>query len=174
MISQEELTQTIKNLLDGVVPKHLNVESVVSQLNSLEQTYKTQLSAYGYVMFVLESAGVSGIYHGKLSDFLLMTAYAKEAVKHKEDMPVLLVNAKNYAQKVFEVIQDPDLCMPRLEGMSFPYVLFILFTILGQPERVTSYKTETKELLARYPGTLEMLPENFQTMTMEALSADSQ
>ena len=174
MISQDKLRQTIQALLDGVVPKNFNAENVASQLEALEASNGVTLSEYGYVMYVLEHAGVGGIYHGRLSDSQLMDGYAQAARKHKEDMPSLLVNAKNYAEKVFSVIQDPDMFMPRLEGMSFPYVLYVLFTGLDQPYMVEDYKTETQELLARYPGTLDLLPSNLKNKTMEALSADTE
>ena len=118
MISQDKLRQTIQSLLDGAVPKNLNAESIANQLSTLESSYGVELSEYGYVMYVLEHAGVGGIYHGRLSDSQLMDGYAQAARKHKEDMPSLLVNAKNYAEKVFSVIQEPTLLMPRLEGMS--------------------------------------------------------
>lgn len=157
-----------------MVPKNVNPEKLAEQLRALEVTNKVQLSEYGYIMYVLEHAGVAGIYHGRLSDSMLMDGYAKEARKHKEDLPSLLVNARKYAEKVFQLIQDPDLFMPRLEGMSFPYVLYILFAGLDQPYMVESYKTETKEMLARYPGTLDLLPENLKTKTLEALNADSE
>lgn len=132
------------------------------------------LSEYGYVMYVLEHAGLGGIYHGRLADPQLMKGYATEARKHKEDMPTLLVNAKNYSERVFNVVQDPELFLPRLEGMSFPYVLFVLFAALGQPGMVDAYATEAREMLARYPGTLDALPGNIKNATLEALNADSE
>ena len=125
-------------------------------------------------MYALEHVGLGGIYHGRLSDPVLMEGYVTDAKKHKDDMPTLLVNAKRYAEKVFEVVQDPDLFLPRLEGMSFPYVLYVLFTALGQPGLVSAYATETRELLARFPGTLDLLPENMKNATLEALNADSE
>ena len=155
------------------MPKNFNAENVASQLEAFETSNGVALSEYGYVMYVLEHAGVGGIYHGRLSDSQLMDGYAKEARRYKEDMPGLLINAKNYAERVFSVIQDPDLFMPRLEGMSFPYVLYVLFTGLGQPFMVDAYKTATQETLSRYPGTLDLLPENLKNKTMEALSADA-
>lgn len=133
-----------------------------------------RLSEYGYVMYALEHAGMGGIYHGRLSDPQLMEGYAKDARKYKEDMPTLLINARDYASRVFDVIQEPDLILPRLEGMSFPYVLFVLFTVLGQPAMVDCYRTDTMELLARYPGTLDALPENIKNHVQEALNADSE
>ena len=174
MVSAEQLLTTLQQILDQKVPKNLNAENIAGQLAALEQSENVQLSEYGYVMYVLEHAGVAGIYHGRLSDPLLINGYATVARKHKEDMPTLLVNARRYAEKVFQVVQDPDMCMPRLEGMSFPYVLFVLFSALGQTDMVGSYQTETRELLARYPGTLDALPENIKNATLEALNADSQ
>jgi hypothetical protein len=174
MISAHLLLGTLRQILDQKEPKNFNAENIASQLAASEQAENVQLSEYGYIMYVLEHAGLGGIYHGRLADPLLIKGYASEARKHKEDMPTLLVNARRYAEKVFQVVQDPDMCMPRLEGMSFPYVLFVLFTALGQHNMVNAYRTETKELLARYPGTLDALPDNIKNATLEALNADSQ
>lgn len=121
-------------------------------------------------MYVLENAGLGGIYHGRLSDSSLMRGYVDMAKKMRDDLPGLLVNAKEYAEKVYSVIQDPALCMPRLEGMSFPYVLYILFTATGNSTMVEQYTIETQELLERYPGTLDKLPESFKQATQEALA----
>ena len=172
MIQPELLLQTIRRILDNAVPRNLNADSIADQLNALERSYNTALSEYGYVMYVLEHAGLSGIYHGRLSDASLMSAYAKEACRYRDDLPTLVVNAKAYSERIFSVIQDPDLCMSRLEGMSFPHVIYILFAATGHPDMAEQYQTETKELLARYPGTLDLLPESFQTAVKEAISAD--
>lgn len=172
MIQAETLRTTLFQILDQPPPKNINIDNIVDRLNALEQSNGVQLSAYGYVMYVLEHAGLAGIFHGRLQDPILMEGYATDSRKHKEDMPTLLVNAKRYAEKVYSVVLDPDLCLPRLEGMSFPYVLYVLFAALGQPQMVQAYATETRELLARYPGTLDALPENIKNATLEALSAD--
>ena len=175
MISRDKLLQTLQALLDQAVPKNINIDNISNQLTALEQSNNIQLSEYGYVMYVLENAGLGGIYHGRLSDPMLMKGYVDAAIKMRDDLPGLLVNAKEYAEKVFNVILDPELCMPRLEGMSFPYVLFILFTATGNWEMVEQYTIETKELLTRYPSTLDKLPESFQQATQEALAnADSE
>lgn len=137
---------------------------------AMENSNNIQLSEYGYVMYVLENAGLGGIYHGRLSDPILMKGYVDTAKKMRDDLPELLVNAKEYAERVFNVILDPELCMPRLEGMSFPYVLFILFASTGNPAMVEQYTVETRELLSRYPGTLDKLPESFKQATQEALA----
>lgn len=172
MISSEKLLQILRQILDQQVPKNLNADNVADKLNALEQTHNVRMSEYGYIMYALEHVGLGGIYHGRLSDIMLMTEFAKESKKQKEDLPTLLVNAKEYSAKIFENILDPDMCMIRLAGMSFPHVIFILFAATGHPEMVEQYKTETEELLARYPGMLDMLPESFQTAVKEAISAD--
>lgn len=172
MISPELLTETVRSLLNRAVPKNFNAESVAAQLEAMEQSRSVTLSCYGYMLYALEHVGLAGIYHGRLSDPNVMEAYANEAKRLKDDFPALLVNAKKYAEKVFLVVQDSDLYMPRLEGMSFPYVLFVLFAALGDISMVEQYKTETKELLDRYPGSLDLLPENIKNATMEALYAD--
>lgn len=172
MIQSEKLLQIIHQILGTNVPKNINIENIVSQLNALVQSYAIALSEYGYLMYVLEHAGMSGIYHGRLSDPALMTAYAREACRYRDDLPALVVNAKAYSERIFQCIQDPDLCMSRLEGMSFPHVIFILFAASGNAELAEQYKTETLELLGRYPGTLDKLPESFQTAVREAIDAD--
>lgn len=171
-MTSELLLQTIRRILDNAVPKNLNADNIVEQLSAMERSYNIALSEYGYIMYVLEHAGLSGIYHGRLSDASLITAYAKEACRYRDDLPTLVVNAKAYSERIYSVIQDPDLCMSRLEGMSFPHVIYILFSAIGNPEMAEQYKTATKELLARYPGTLDLLPETFQTAVKEAISAD--
>lgn len=170
MISAQQLEQVLVSLLDHAVPKNLKPDNIARQLQELEHTYNIQLSEYGYVMYALEHAGLGGIYHGRLSDPMLLKSYAEEAQKYKEDLPTLLVNAKTYASKVFENVQDPEMCMMRLEGMSYPYVLFCLFAATGNLAIVEQYSTETRELLARYPGTLDKLPESFQIAIQEALA----
>lgn len=174
MIQAETLQYQLRQLLDNAVPKNLNADNIADKLNALEQANNVQLSEYGYLMYALEHVGLAGIYHGRLSDIMLMTEYAREARKQKEDLPTLLVNAKEYSQRIFSVIQDPDLCMTRLAGMSFPHVIYILFAATGNADMAEQYKTETQELLARYPGTLDQLPETFQTAVKEAISADIQ
>lgn len=173
MISETKLLSTVEALL-GKIPRNLNAESVVRQLNTLSENSNVPLSEYGYVMWALEHAGMAGIYRGQLSDPYLMRGYADEAKKYKDDMPSLLVNAGEYVEKVFSVMQEPDLCMERLAGMSFPYVLFVLFAAQGHSDVVDRYKTETEELLKRYPGTLDKLPEHFRDTTKEALNADTE
>ena len=170
MISEAQLRSILDQLLGHAVPRKLNVESIAQQLSAMEQTNNTRLSAYGYAMYALEHVGLSGIYHGRLADVTVMDGYAKEARKYKDDMPVLLVNASQYAEKVFGVVQEPELCMSRLAGMSYPYVLFVLFAGTGHPEMVEQFKEETQEILDRYPDTLVLLPETFQTATKEALA----
>ena len=72
-------------------------------------------------------------------------------------------------------LSDPQLMAGYAqEARKFPYVLFVLFTALGQPDMVDGYKIATAELLSRYPGTLDLLPENIQKLTQEALNADSE
>jgi len=170
MISEAQLKAILDQLLGHAVPRKLNIESIAQQLSVMEQTNKTKLSAYGYAMYALEHVGLSGIYHGRLADASVMDGYSKEAKKYKDDMPVLLVNASQYADRVFSVVQDPELCMKRLAGMSYPYVIFVLFAGTGHSEMVACFLEETREILDRYPDTLTLLPETFQTATKEALA----
>lgn len=146
---------------------------IVQQLNDLSRVHDVELSSYGYIMYVLEHIGLQGIYRNGFTYTNLMTGYAETARKYKEDMPLQLVNASKYVESVFNQLIDPDLCMKRLEGMSFPYVLYVLFTGAGQPDMVAQYRPEIEEQLRRYPGTLTLLPEKYKAVGEEVLNANS-
>lgn len=171
MISEQSLAQTILNLLGNTINlTRLNLKKIASQLNDLSDTHDVELSSYGYVHYVLEHVGLSGIYKGQLASSNLMSEYASAARAYKEDMPMLLVNANQYVEKVFNVIQDPDLCITRLEGMTFPYVLYILFAGAQMEHVVDKYRHEAIEHLRKYPGTLALLPERYKNVGEEVLN----
>lgn len=154
-------------------PKTANPERIADSLNKASDIHGVALSAYGYIMWVLEHCGISAITRGGLSMQANIDAYAAVAKKYKEDMPMHIINASNYVDKVFNTIQDPELCMVRLEGMSFPHVLYVLFAAAGQSDIVANYKTEIEEHLKRYPGSLDLLPEKFKSVGREVLNADA-
>ena len=122
-------------------------------------------------MWVIEHHGLRGVYTGMLHAPASFDGYAKEARKQRDDMPLMLVNAGTYVNSVFNTIQDPTMCMTRLEDMTFPYVLYLLFAAGGQKEIVSQYFDATAEQLRRYPGMLEALPESFKEAGEEVMHA---
>lgn len=174
MISEHSLQTTMQSLLDRwYTIQPTTLKKIVEQLNKLSEVHQVQLSSYGYVMYVLERVGLQGIYRNALSYSNLMIGYAETARKYKEDMPLHLVNASKYVDSVFNQLTDPELCMTRLEGMSFPYVLYVLFAGAGQSDMVERYKPEIEEQLRRYPGTLALLPDKYRQVGEEVLHANS-
>lgn len=174
MISEQSLSTTLSTVLGNCY--HMTqamLTKITQQLNDLSTTHGVELSSYGYVMYVLEHIGLQGIYRNGFAYPNLMTGYAETARKYKEDMPIQLVNASKYVESVFNQLVDPELCMTRLEGMSFPYVLYVLFAGAGQPDMVEKYRPEIEEQLRRYPGTLALLPEKYKAVGEEVLNANS-
>lgn len=173
MISELSLTTTINTILGSNFRVQKSViEKIVKQLNDASVAQDVELSSYGYLMYVLEHVGLQGLYRNGLAYGNLMSGYAETARKYKEDMPLHLVNASKYVGSVFNQLVDPDLCMSRLEGMSFPYVLYVLFAGAGQVDLVQKYRPEIEEQLRRYPGTLDLLPAKYKAVGEEVLNAN--
>lgn len=149
----------------------VDVQSLTLSLRNNEKLVaKTELSEYGFIMSALEQVGLQGIYRGQLGSAPAIKSYGETARRYKEDMPALVLNASKYVSSVFNTIQDPELCMERLAGMSYPYVLWLLFASQGQPEIAECFHKEALEHYRRYPGTAELLPERFQTAVKELLA----
>ena len=151
----------------------VNCAKVAENLNRISRQNDVELSSYGYVMWALEHGGPTALYKNGLMSPAMMEAYAQASKTHKEDAPVMLINAGKYVDKVFSTIQDPMLCMERLEGMTFPYVLYLLFAAAGQTRLVMKYKSDTEEHLRRYPCTLALLPASFKAVGEEVLCANA-
>jgi hypothetical protein len=90
--------------------------------------------------------------------------YVEDAAKFRDDMPAMLVNAHAYVTSILANVADLDTAMRQLEGMSFPYVLYVLFAGSGQEEVVERYRPEAEEQLRRYPSTLDLLPESYRSL----------
>lgn len=121
-------------------------------------------------MFALERIGVAGVYRNQLSSGQLVKEYAETARRYKEDMSTQLMNASKYVTSVFNTMQDPDMCFPKLEGMSYPYVLYVLFASQGHGDMVECWKKEATEHYRRYPGTVDNLPDNYKNVVEELLN----
>lgn len=173
MISEQSFKQTLQSLLGSHVSSKTDCAKIAANLNKASQHNEVELSSYGYIMWVLEHGGPAAIYKRALQYPAMMEEYAQAAKAHMEDTPVMLVNAGKYVDKVFTTIQDPDLCMERLEGMTFPHILYLLFAASGQKELVAKYQAETHEFFKRFPGTLKALPESFRLAGEEVLCANA-
>lgn len=145
---------------------------MADMLSSYERSMLVNLSAYGYIMWAYDHYGAKCVYKNILSSSNVMNDYASEAKRLMEDMPELLVNAHTYVTKIMSNVPDLEACFQHLEGMSFPYVLYVLFAGTGQKELVQRYKIETAELLKRYPSAFDKLPESFRLAGQEATYAD--
>lgn len=147
----------------------MHPERIAELLTDAEASSGVSLSAYGYVMWTLEHCGLSEIPRGALARPSSVHGYMEDAKSFRDDMPKMLLNASRYSDKVFNTLEDLDSCMYRLEGMSYPYVLYILFAAAGKGRLVAKYRTETQEQLRRYPATLDKLPELFREAGKELL-----
>lgn len=116
---------------------------------------------------------MQGVYKGMLGTKDSINSYVTEARNYRDSMMELLVNASSYAKNVFSQVTDPDICMKRLEEMSFPYVLYVLFCGLGQPEQVEQFREEAEEHFRRYPSTADKLTPKFRNVVEEFLSHES-
>lgn len=172
MISEQSLLNNLTTLL-GNPPQRLDIPALAQRLNEASESKDIELSSYGYVMYVIERYGIQGIYKGMLGTKDSIDGYVMEAMNYRSSMMGLVVNASNYAKSVFSKVTDPDICMKRLEEMSFPYVLYVLFCGLGQPEQVEQYRDQAEEHFRRYPATAEKLPDKFRNVAEEFLSHES-
>lgn len=148
---------------------------MASLLNAEEEEQGVRLTEYGYVMWAVDHYGHKCAYRNVMESAKLMHDYALAAVKMRDDMPAMLVNANVYVNKLMSNVADLGTCFRQLEGMTFPYVLYVLFAGSGQPELVVQYKPEMEETMRRYPDVLSLLPDSFKAVGMEvAGNADAE
>jgi hypothetical protein len=172
MISEQSLTTNLTTLL-GHVPLKLDLHVLAERLNEASRDHAIELSSYGYIVHVIEKYGMQGVYKGMLGTKDSISSYVTEARNYRDSMMELLVNASSYAKNVFSQVTDPDICMKRLEEMSFPYVLYVLFCGLGQPEQVEGFREEAEDHFRRYPSTADKLTPKFRNVVEEFLSHES-
>ena len=146
---------------------------LAERLNEASRDHAIELSSYGYIVHVIEKYGMQGVYKGMLGTKDSISSYVTEARNYRDSMMELLVNASSYAKNVFSQVTDPDICMKRLEEMSFPYVLYVLFCGLGQPEQVEGFREEAEDHFRRYPSTADKLTPKFRNVVEEFLSHES-
>lgn len=172
MISEEDLRKTAKNLLGSLIPDSFPFDSLADRLSSAEIVSDIALSAYGFFMWCLDHYGTKITWTNVVNSDKAVDGYVGAAEKYREDMPVLLLNANVYVTRIMSNVADLDTCFKQLEGMTFPYVLYVLFAGSGQHDIVERYKAEAEEQLRRYPSTLDLLPETYRNVGKEVLNAD--
>lgn len=145
-------------------------DRIASLLNNVQRSKDIRLSAYGYIRWVVEHYGYKAAYPNIINSAGTVDGYANEAAEMRDNMPVLLLNAADYTAKVTGHGMPMEMCLEQLEGMSFPYVLYILFAGGGHKDEVAKYKEETAEVLKRYPSLLDKLPDSYKK-TGEELNA---
>ena len=172
MVSQDNLRETANRLLGNAAAGDMPWDRMAEILSNYEQSMSVSLSAYGYIMWAHDHYRAKCAYKNILSSVNVMNENASEAKRLMEHIPELLVNAHTYVTKIMSNVPDLEACFQHLEGMSFPYVLYVLFAGTGQKELVQRYKIETAELLKRYPSAFDKLPESFRLAGQEATYAD--
>ena len=173
MISEEDLRQTAKSLLHEFVPDDFPFGKTAQALTDAELENNIRLSPYGYIMWAVDHYGYKCAYKNVLASDNVLKGYVDEAVKLKEDMPAMLLNAHTYVSKVLSNVPSLETCFKHLEGMTFPYVLYILFAGSEQGDVVSAYKPSLAEHMRRYPSMLDLLPESYRKVGEEVLNADA-
>lgn len=142
-------------------------------MNKAEEESDIRLSPYGFLMWAVDHYGYKSLWKNVVSSPKAVNGYAADAVKLRDDMPVMLLNAQVYVTKIFSNVADIEMCFKHLEGMTFPYVLYVLFAGSGQEDMVERYKPEMEETMKRYPSTLDLLPESYKKVG-EAFNANAE
>lgn len=159
---KDKLKATAHELLGNAVSGDIDWDLMADRLGTAATTAGVEPSAYGVIMWAVDHHGFKAVWKNILSSQAVCEGYVADARKLRDDMPAMLVNAHTYVSKLLANVADFDICLNQLEGMSFPYVLYVLFAGSGQEELVARYRPEAAEQLKRYPSTLDLLPESYR------------
>lgn len=173
MISETKLKTTMQQILGSLVSDSFPFSTVAEKLTESEMNCLLDLSEYGYVMWAIDHYGHKCAYKNLMAAQRTIDGYTMDAVKYRDDMPMMLLNAHTYVNKLLANVADIDICLKQLEGMSFPYVLYVLFAASGQEDVVARYKPEIEEQLKRYPSTLDLLPASYRDVKKGVLNAST-
>lgn len=173
MISEENLRNTMNRVLGSLAKPDFPYWRVAETLSRFEQDNGMRLSAYGYVMWAVDHHGYKCAYSNLMASANVTGGYCDAAKNYRDDMPAMLVNANLYATKILSNVADLDTCLRQLEGMTFPYVLYTLFTGTGQVDVVERYRNDFQEHMRRYPSTLDLLPESFRKVGDDILAGNA-
>lgn len=169
MISVDEL----QRLGDEMFGRQTSIAyaTLANMLNDAAST-DCKLSAYGYLMWLIEHYGHNCVFRNVAMSQKSVTGYTQEAHRLMEEAPAMLLNAHMYVEKILSNVADIDTCFKQLEGMTFPYILYVLFSASGNGDLVKRYKAETEEQLRRYPSILDKLPQSYRDVAKEFIDAD--
>lgn len=174
MISASKLRDTAESVLGSFLGGDFPYDKVADMLSECEATNNIRLSAYGYIMWIVDNYGHKCAYRNLVTSQKATGGYLSAAIKYRDDMPSMLINADTYVTQILSNVADIDICFKQLEGMTFPYVLYVLFAGSGQHALVERYRTEIEEQMRRYPSTLDLLPETYRKVGMEVLNEDTE
>lgn len=118
-------------------------------------------------MYLMEKFGHHALYQNVINSSEALKGYVEQAKSYKEEMPLNLLNASEYTEKILGAIPDMSLAVARLVTMARPYVLYVLFKAVGQDEYVKEFKHDFEEVLRRYPSTLDNLPGMYRILGSE-------
>lgn len=174
MISENKVKSVVKSLLNEMASDDIPYGDIANMLSNKEKENSIRLSPYGYILWVVDHFGYRSLWKNILSSTKSIDGYSAEAVKMRDDMPVMLLNAQVYVTKMLCNVADIDVCFKYLEGMTYPYVLYVLFAGSGSPEVVERYRPSMEETMKRYPSTLDLLPESYKKTGEEFIDADTE
>ena len=161
MISEDQLTNDVVSILHRL-PNGMPVKKIVDMLRKYERDKDIKLSCYGYVMYVIEHRGVQAFWSSVIGSEKTVKAYCDDAVNLRDDLPGLLVNASEYLSKVMARIPDREMALEYVAGMTFPYVLYLLFEGAGQHLLSVKYLQEAEEIAKRYPSAFDKLTDAYR------------
>lgn len=166
-MNSEELRKVAKEILGPYVSDDFPFADVAQRLTELEEANSMTLSPYGYIMWAVDHYGYKCAHKNCLASDKVLQGYAADALKTRDDMPAMLMNAHVYVTKVMSNVADMGMCFRQLEGMTFPYILYILFAGSGKQSVVAGYREKAKEHLRRYPSALDLLPDAYKALASE-------
>ena len=161
MISEDRLTNEVVSILHRL-PNGMPVKRIVEMLQRYERDNAVVLSCYGYVMHVIEHRGVQAFWSSIIGSEKSVKAYCDDALDMRDNLPELLVNASEYLSSVMERVPDQERALKCVEGMTFPYVLYLLFEGAGQHLLSAKYLQEAEEIAKRYPSAFDKLTDSYR------------
>lgn len=148
------------------------LEEAHATLTRLERENNIELSPYGYIMWALDNYGWQCGYSNMLTSEGVVKGYCAAAIKYRDDMPEMLLNANDYFSRVMNNVADTEAALKHLEGMSTPYILYVLLAPY-YAEMADRYREAAEEQLKRYPSTLDKLTGSYKRLKEVLLHADA-
>ena len=166
MLSESELMGSLRTLLGRHAEKTrpTQLREATERINRLEDQHGIRVSPYGLVRWAIDRYGYRAGDSSMAVSRQVIDGYVEEAVKLRDDMPCMVLNANEYLERLASNMGDMETVLGHLERMSMPYILYVLFAGAGMPEYAERYRQDAAEHLRRYPSTLDLLPEPFRSL----------